>query len=117
MCNVCEAHNSAFASVPGKDYGEHDNKAERIMVIEIDNLRDEVRALEQTGQTARSIQIRVAGHADVLPTGEGDVKRESGADPVAGEPCYIEQIRYLIYQLKGARVHLDASVNHLDTVV
>ncbi len=120
MCDTCTAH-SPFTPTPSQDYdmdGAQSNRAERILVIEITNLRSEIRALEITGQQARAMQIRTAGHAEALPSmeGRGEPKREMG-DTVTAEPSYIEQIRYLIYQLKGAREHLAASIDHLDTVI
>ncbi len=96
--------------------GAQSDRAERILVIEITNLRDEIRALEVTGQQARAMQIRTAGHAEALDRKEEPIKREMG-DPSPTEPSYIEQLRYLIYQLRGAREHLAASIDHLDTVI
>ncbi len=126
MCDNCKAHYAdsphaatPYIPTPGQDFGMdgmQPDKAERILVIEITNLREEIRALEVTGQQARSMQIRTAGHAEALDSKQEPVKREMG-EPSPTEHSYIEQIRYLIYQLKGAREHLAASVDYMDTVI
>ncbi len=66
------------------------------------------------------MQIRVAGHVEALLTAPAMESKETNKwerGEVISEPGYVEQLRYLIYQLKGAREHLAASVDHMDTVI